>query len=273
MKKIFIVLFLSNVLVACSSNHKPAEVIELQGVKPSTHFEKGSIKSNFYIVKKGETLFSISWRSNTDIRTIASINNLEHPYKIFPGQKIFLTSNIKKSTAGKTSSKNQNKYSKNTLKKGVDSKKNQAYGENVSKKKGNKNTTVAKQSFSKKLRGWQWPSDGKVISYFSTRHQGNKGIDIIGNKGDLIKSAADGSVVYAGNALRGYGNLVIIKHNDDYLSAYAHNDELLVKENQQIKIGQVIAKMGSTDAKRVMLHFEVRFRGKSVNPLKYLPKN
>lgn len=273
MKKILLIIIISNFMVACSNNHKPAEVIELHGTKPSTQFEKGSIKSDYYIVKKGETLFSIAWRSSTDIRSLAAINNIEHPYRIFPGQKIFLSSKIKQSRSGKTSRKNQNNYSKNTLKKEVDSKNNQAYGANVSKKKANENTVVAQQSFSKKIKGWQWPYNGKIISYFSTRHQGNKGIDIIGNKGDPIKSAADGSVVYAGNALRGYGNLVIIKHNDDYLSAYAHNDKLLVKENQKVKAGQVIAKMGSTDAKRVMLHFEVRFRGKSVNPLKYLPKN
>ena len=87
-----------------------------------------------------------------------------------------------------------------------------------------------------------------------------------------MKATADGKVVYAGDALQGYGQLVIVKHNDDYLSAYAHNDRILVKEQQVVKAGQVIAKMGDTDAERVMLHFEVRFRGKSVNPMKYLPK-
>jgi lipoprotein NlpD len=87
-----------------------------------------------------------------------------------------------------------------------------------------------------------------------------------------VKAAADGVVVYAGDVLRGYGQLVIVKHNDDYLSAYAHNDHILVKEQQVVKAGHVIAKMGDTGAKRVMLHFEVRFRGKSVNPLKYLPR-
>jgi lipoprotein NlpD len=96
--------------------------------------------------------------------------------------------------------------------------------------------------------------------------------DIAGSRNDSVKAAADGRVVYAGDVLRGYGQLVIVKHNDDYLSAYAHNDHILVKEQQAVKAGQVIAKMGDTDAERVMLHFEVRFRGKSVNPLKYLPR-
>lgn len=100
----------------------------------------------------------------------------------------------------------------------------------------------------------------------SSKAQGNKGIDIAGRRGTNIRATASGKVVYAGSALRGYGKLVIIKHNDDYLSAYAHNDKILVKEQQFVKAGDIVAKMGDTDAQRVMLHFEVRFRGKSVDP-------
>ena len=121
-------------------------------------------------------------------------------------------------------------------------------------------------------RKWSWPAKGKVIEGFSNTKQGNKGINIAGKRGDSVRSTAKGKVVYAGNALRGYGQLIIIKHNDDYLSAYAHNDSILVKEKQLVKAGQIIAKMGDTDADRIMLHFEVRFRGKSVNPMKYLSK-
>ena len=113
---------------------------------------------------------------------------------------------------------------------------------------------------------------GKVIGTFSAKEQGNKGIKIAGNRGDAIKAAASGRVVYAGSALRGYGNLVIIKHSDDFLSAYAHADKILVKEKQVVNAGQTVAKMGSTGTNRVMLHFEIRYHGKSVNPLKYLPK-
>ncbi len=101
---------------------------------------------------------------------------------------------------------------------------------------------------------------------------GNKGIDIAGSKGQAIIATADGRVVYAGNALRGYGNLIIIKHNDDYLSAYAHNDTMLVREQQEVKAGQKIATMGSTGTSSTRLHFEIRYKGKSVNPLQYLPQ-
>jgi lipoprotein NlpD len=113
---------------------------------------------------------------------------------------------------------------------------------------------------------------GKVIDSFSLTQKGNKGLDIGGKLGDEIKASANGKVVYAGQALRGYGKLIILKHNDDYLSAYAHNSKLLVKEQQYIKAGDVISKMGKTDATEVKLHFEIRHRGKSVNPMKYLPK-
>jgi lipoprotein NlpD len=119
---------------------------------------------------------------------------------------------------------------------------------------------------------WRWPTDGKIIDNFSSSEGGNKGVDIAGTRGQPIFATADGRVVYAGNALRGYGNLIIIKHNDDYLSAYAHNDTMLVREQQEVKAGQKIATMGSTGTSSVRLHFEIRYKGKSVNPLRYLPQ-
>lgn len=117
--------------------------------------------------------------------------------------------------------------------------------------------------------GWQgW----QARAPFDASEGGNKGIDIAGSKGQAIVATADGRVVYAGNALRGYGNLIIIKHNDDYLSAYAHNDTMLVREQQEVKAGQKIATMGSTGTSSTRLHFEIRYKGKSVNPLRYLPQ-
>jgi lipoprotein NlpD len=115
---------------------------------------------------------------------------------------------------------------------------------------------------------WMWPTKGKVIAPFS---EATKGMDIAGKKGAPVLAAATGRVVYAGAGLRGYGQLVIIKHNETWLSAYAHNDKVLVKEQQDVKKGQKIAEMGSTDADQVKLHFEVRRQGKPVDPAKYLP--
>ena len=116
---------------------------------------------------------------------------------------------------------------------------------------------------------WMWPAQGTVLAGFDEAK--NKGLDIGGAAGDAVLAAADGRVVYVGASLRGYGNLIILKHNNTYLTAYAHNQVLLVKEDQTVRKGQKIAEMGSSDADRVKLHFEVRRQGKPVDPVKYLP--
>ena len=117
--------------------------------------------------------------------------------------------------------------------------------------------------------GWIWPASGSLIAGFDEAK--NKGYDISGKAGDPVLAAADGRVVYAGAGLRGYGNLIILKHNNTYLTAYAHNQTLLVKEDQSVQKGQKIAEMGSSDADRVKLHFEIRRQGKPVDPSRYLP--
>ena len=117
---------------------------------------------------------------------------------------------------------------------------------------------------------WSWPAAGKVIAGFSDSNN-NKGMDIAGEKGQAVLAAATGKVIYSGSDLRGYGKLVIIKHDNTYLSVYAHNSQIVVKEGQQVKKGQKIAEMGSTDTDKVKLHFEIREQGKSVDPAKFLP--
>jgi lipoprotein NlpD len=117
--------------------------------------------------------------------------------------------------------------------------------------------------------GWIWPAHGTLIAGFDEAK--NKGLDIAGKAGDSVLAAADGRVVYAGAGLRGYGNLIILKHNNTYLTAYAHNQALLVKEDQSVQKGQKIAEMGNSDADRVKLHFEIRRQGKPVDPARYLP--
>ena len=116
---------------------------------------------------------------------------------------------------------------------------------------------------------WLWPTPGKVIETFDDPR--NKGIDIAGNEGAPVQAAADGEVVYVGSAVRGYGNLVIVRHSDDFITAYAHNRKVLVAEKQSVKRGQPIAELGRSDADRPKLHFEIRHQGKPVDPLKYLP--
>lgn len=269
--KLLILMFSALVLTACAERTRPAPVVSLNSSTTNYSATKTTISGSSYKVKSGETLYSIAWRSGLDTRTLANLNNLKSPYKIFPGQTLQLQSKVTKTNRSRPkSNKSTNTSVKNkqkTSSKNVAKQKSQEYGE----ESGGKFTDVKVPSLTQKVKKWVWPVKGKIISSFSSSAQGNKGIDIAGNKGKSIKAAADGLIVYAGNALRGYGNLIIIKHNDDYLSAYAHNDKLLVKEQQTVKANQVIATMGNTGTDRTMLHFEIRFRGKSVNPKRYLP--
>ena len=276
---LFAYLLIFLLLSSCASRDKPAQVVGLSSTIPLKDRVKQTINSSKYTVKKGETLYSIAWRANSDVRQLATLNKIKSPYQIFPGQKLFLVAKkpqkpikvIKNKSIPKKGTQKITGIAKSNAKKTLASTKKQAYGKKVTTKKIVRKV-ISQSTFSKKMSGWQWPVKGKITEYFSNKIQGNKGINIGGRRNTQIKAAAKGMVVYAGDALRGYGKLIIIKHNEDYLSAYAHNEKILVKENQRIKLGDVIAKMGSTGASSVMLHFEVRFRGKSVDPLKYLPK-
>jgi lipoprotein NlpD len=119
---------------------------------------------------------------------------------------------------------------------------------------------------------WRWPTEGKVLNTFALDKLDQRGIDIAGNLGQPVHAVADGKVVYSGNGLAGYGNLIIIKHSDTYLSAYAYNQQRLVNEGMKVKAGKVISKMGRSSNGSIRLHFEIRKNGKPVDPLKYLPK-
>lgn len=116
---------------------------------------------------------------------------------------------------------------------------------------------------------WMWPAQGKVSA--ADAGSVTKGIDIRGARGQAVKAAAGGTVVYSGSGLRGYGELIIIQHNDTFLSAYAHNEARLVQEGRHVDAGETIARMGNSDTTDVMLHFEIRRNGKAVDPLQYLP--
>ncbi|MCL1096585.1 peptidoglycan DD-metalloendopeptidase family protein [Shewanella gelidii] len=274
---------------------KPAPVDSIfERSKPI--YNKGSLKSTRYKVKKGDTLYSISWGAGKDFVEIARLNRMKKPYTIYPGQVLYLqplkprkkpiSSKVKpvstrpqitsapKVVKNQTpkSSKSSNQKQQQSAKKQLDRGRNSAYSVTSATQNINKSIPSSRSTLPKQVSRWFWPSKGRLVGTFSAKEQGSNGIKIAGRRGDIIKAAADGRVVYAGNALRGYGNLVIIKHSDDYLSAYAHADKILVKEKQSVTAGQMVAKMGSSGTNRVMLHFEVRKHGKSVNPLNYLPK-
>lgn len=262
-------IFVILACASCSTRQTPAPVVELYQGNSIRDHEKNSFHEKKYTVQKGDTLFSIAWFSGNDYRDLATINNITKPYHIYPGQQILLK---KPPVKSKPSVKNSPGLTTNTkVNQTVDRPKKQAYGESNKDVQGSAKPATDSQ-FPARVARWIWPANGKVDGRFSFKQLGNNGIDISGNKGDNIVAAADGKVVYTGNALRGYGQLIIVKHSETFLSAYAHNDELLVKEQEWVKAGQLIASMGNSGTDKVKLRFEVRFKGKSVDPLRYLPK-
>ncbi len=258
-----------------------------------------------YTVKRGDTLFYIAWITGNDFRDLAQRNNVPAPYGLEVGQTLQvgnasgtpITGGNAVTAADANAQGVINPAAQNSSAV-VASKPTITYSEDSGEQSdtkmlpNNKGTattvtapvtapvvsstttvpTASSTSDSAPISTWRWPTEGNIIENFSATEGGNKGIDIAGSKGQAIVATASGRVVYAGNALRGYGNLIIIKHNDDYLSAYAHNDTMLVREQEEIKAGQKIATMGSTGTSSTRLHFEIRYKGKSVNPLRYLPQ-
>ena len=262
-----------------------------------------------YTVKRGDTLFYIAWVTGNDFRDLAQRNNVSAPYALnvgqvlqvgnASGQPITGENAVSQASARASGGATATTTSAQKSTAVVASQPTITYSESSGEQSATKmlpnnkpatttttvvapvtapttvsttQPTASSTSTSSPISSWRWPTDGKVIENFSGAEGGNKGIDIAGSKGQAIVATADGRVVYAGNALRGYGNLIIIKHNDDYLSAYAHNDTMLVREQQEVKAGQKIATMGSTGTSSTRLHFEIRYKGKSVNPLQYLPQ-
>lgn len=236
---------------------------------------KGSYSDFTYQVKHGDTLFYIAWLTGNNYQDLAKQNNISAPYNLKVGQIL--------QVHDKVIMNNSNNSIQNVLSTAVTS--TPSINTQITKsslglnRKNNDSKDLGKQHNIGKtvddntlINSWNWPTNGRIIDSFSTKEGGNKGVDISGMLGQPILAAASGKVVYAGNALRGYGNLIIIKHNDDYLSAYAHNNTLLVRERQEVNRGQKIATMGSSGASSVRLHFEIRYKGQSVNPLRYLPR-
>ncbi|WP_188693333.1 peptidoglycan DD-metalloendopeptidase family protein [Bowmanella pacifica] len=267
------VLLSALLLSGCSSRHAPAPVVTLSEARTFKQFKELG-NATEYQVEKGDTLFSIAWYSGNDYKDLARINKLSAPYAIYPGQVLKLRESNKKSK--KVVTKRSGQTSKIKANQPVDPPKKQAYGES---KTAQKSTTVTKKNtqrmtasdFPAQVTEWTWPTRGKVVGQFSLSEQGNKGIDIANSSGTPILASAAGKVVYTGNALRGFGNLIIIKHTDAYLTAYAHNRKILVKEQDWVRPGQHIAEMGSSGTSQTMLHFEIRYKGKSVDPLRFLP--
>ncbi|MBL4744346.1 MAG: peptidoglycan DD-metalloendopeptidase family protein [Cycloclasticus sp.] len=242
-RKIFVLIttvLLGLLLISCSSGDIRAPVYD----KHAPSVKKGS--SNEYRVGKGDTLFSIAWQNGLDYKLLAQWNQISAPFTIYTGQKISLL-------AKKTSSRSKLKKVKKTKK------------IHIKQKVTKKTSTLS----SNKLKlAWQWPIKVKRLEKGVVK----SGVVLVGKPGELIRSSEGGKVVYAGNGLKGYGNLLIVKHSNDYLTAYGYNKKLLVKEGRYVKKGQAIAEIGQDNKKRKILFFEMRRHGKAVSVTKYLPK-
>lgn len=233
-------------------------------------------------VARGDTLFSIAWRYGRDYRDLAHYNRIAPPYTIYPGQTIRLAAPPGTTTAA-THAPTKPSITTTTTPKTTTTRSRPLPSTpprvlppvNTTSRSETKATSLPPRTHQPLVLGtpkWQWPVQGRVIATFQGSTGLNKGIDIAGNMGQPVLAAAAGQVVYSGTGLRGYGKLLIIKHNETFLSAYAHNDNLLVQEGGMVKAGQKIADMGSSGTDRVKLHFEIRREGTPVDPLKYLPK-
>jgi lipoprotein NlpD len=282
---VLLALLSAMVLSGCANKNRPAPVEDRSpnATKAPAKMIAGADnagKPGYYSVKSGDTLIRIGMDSGQSWRDIARWNNIENPNLIETGQVLRVappeetgvvvrpvtSTNVVTSpapapaTAASAPAPAVNAAAVKPPASAASAPTTATPANNV----GTADTAEEAVSF-------QWPTRGNLLAGFDEVK--NKGLDIAGKAGDPVLAAADGKVVYAGSGLRGYGNLVIIKHNNTYLTAYAHNQSLLVKEDQTIKRGQKIAEMGNSDADQVKLHFEIRRQGKPVDPAKYLPVN
>jgi lipoprotein NlpD len=230
-------------------------------------------KPGYHTVQRGETVLRIALESGQNWRDVVRWNNLENPDRIEVGQVLRVVPPVAVTAAA------ERPLGSASAPAGAASAPSAPALPAASAASSASRGTVTAATPSpatpapppEEELAWSWPTTGAATVLAGFDEQSNKGIDIGGRAGDPVLASADGRVVYAGAGLRGYGNLIILKHNNTYLTAYAHNQSLLVKEDQTVRKGQKIAEMGSTDTDRVKLHFEIRRQGKPVDPARYLP--
>ena len=297
-------LVLLTLLAACSTTTRAP--VEERGARPVPPAEVKApepapvAKPGHYLVRKGDTLISISLEHGQDWRDIASWNKLDNPNLILVGQELRVVPPEGGAKPIETKPIEAKPIDARPLAAGDESLKREPRGGKIpwsdqafaaalkadaapavkpvvpdakpveSARKEAAPREVASEPASTEDIDWAWPVPGKLVGTFND--SSNKGVDISGALGEAVHAAGAGKVVYVGAGLRGYGNLVIIKHNAMFLSAYAHNQKILVKEGQAVKKAQEIAILGDSDSDRPKLHFEIRSQGKPVDPLRYLPK-
>jgi lipoprotein NlpD len=245
--RVVFVLMVAALVVACGTSR----VYREGGSRSSTRVTSVPRYGKTVVVQRGDTLFRIASSNGISTLDLAMWNDIAPPYVIYPGQHLRLYPAGAKPPASAATKPVVPRPAGSTPP---------------------PRTTPVPSAPAASPVSWRWPADGTVIGRYAPGEPTKQGIDIAGDSGAPVRAAGDGVVVYSGSGLVGYGELVIIKHNDAWLSAYGHNRTRLVNEGQAVKAGQQIAEMGRTGAARDMLHFEIRYNGKPVNPLDYLPK-
>lgn len=248
------------VLVTACGASQYAPVQELGYSLSTRSASASSVRSapTSYQVRSGDTLFAIAWRFGWDYKKLAKVNAIASPYTIYVGQNLVfseINANLNKKTLSSVS-------------------KPKVTPKNVVKKVSTirTNSLNNKQKIDTGSVKWQWPLRGSVVQKFASKGVISHGIEVSSRLGNSVKAASSGIIVYAGSGIQGYGNLVVVKHNETFLSAYAYNSRILVTEGAQVNAGQVIAEVGKGPQLDPRLHFEIRKDGKPVNPLQYLPK-
>lgn len=240
--------FLIILLAGCGARSTLAPVSEVKW-QAFSRYQKS------HVVRRGETLYAIAFRYDTDYRRVALLNHIRPPYSLRVGQVLNLQG-LARLQKKPQQMRAPSHYYRPLVKAKVKAKPRAIYSSALSTRSSS---------------GWLWPVSGRVVTSFIPA-QGKKGINIASKKGEKVHAAAGGVVAYAGSGLTGYGNLIIIKHNNEYLTAYGNNAKNLVSEGQHVKPGQIIAEVGVMERKYWGVHFEIRKMGIPVNPLNYLQK-
>jgi len=268
-------------LNGCHRHYRSAPV-----AKPQTGIVKRQLNADgSYYVRKGDTLYAIAFSYGLDPMEVARLNGISSPYTIYPDQKLQLKSSSSRSANREHSPgvktkglKTPGQVTTKTVKDPVSSTRAATASAKTTRAPTVGTTTVKPSSSkppsvsSKDPTSWKWPTNGRVVRGFVAGDPARNGLDIAGKEGQAITASSTGQVVYSGNGLIGYGELIIVKHSEKMLSAYAHNRVRLVKEGDQVWAGQKIAEMGRNSSNEQLLHFEIRVLGKPTNPMKYLPR-
>lgn len=259
---VFMAVGCLSLLSACGT-HGGAPVVS-RGSEPA----RTAVRADYYRVRRGETLYSIAWKNRLDFRQLATWNQIKSPYTIYPGQRLRL-----RPPSGRAAKKIDSRQSASTSlsSKRGETGKSAKNGSKITSRPSISSKSVANTMSNRKLR-WQWPIKGQIVQGFSQRDPTRKGLKIGGRIGQPVYAAESGKIVYSGSGLIGYGQLIIIKHDKDYLSAYGHNRKLLVKEGDAVAKGERIAEVGVAGGGKSVLHFEIRRKGKPVNPVSLLPR-